>query len=353
MKKTIVKGMNLAELEEWVLQLGEKKFRARQIYEGLYKHRYETWQEFTNLSLALREKLQEYASIPKIEVTRHLKSELDATQKFTFEVAEGKEVEAVWIPSADGERKTICISSQVGCTLACAFCATGKLDFQGNLKAWQILDQVIQVEKLVGESASNIVFMGMGEPMHNYFAVLKTAHLLHDEDTFTFAARKITISTAGDVKGIRRFVENREPFNFAISLNHPDANKRADVMDIDKKYPLQELLAAAKDFTKTLGRKVTFEYVMIPDVNMSQEDAAKLVKLANSLNCKINLIPLNTDFYGWERPTEEQIAAFRQAISKAKVPVMNRRSPGKDINGACGMLSLKGKPNTPRTNYAR
>ncbi|MCE9501836.1 MAG: 23S rRNA (adenine(2503)-C(2))-methyltransferase RlmN [Leptospira sp.] len=339
--KFIVKGKNLSELEEFFKGIGLEKFRAKQLYTGIYTNRYKNFGEFTNFSSDLRNRLEEKAVIPTLTAGRHLKSS-DGTQKMTFEVEPGKEIEAVWIPSGDDGRKTICISSQVGCTLSCAFCATGLLEFKGNLKTWQIIDQVLEVERVVGEKATNVVFMGMGEPMHNYFSVLKAAHILHDPEALNIGSKRITISTAGVITGIDRFVENKEPFNFAISLNHPNPEIRKSIMGIDKKYPLVDLLKSARNFTKTLNRKITFEYIMIPQVNMGKENANKLVKIARSVSCKINLIPLNTDFNGWKRPTEEEVENFKSLLRPAGVPVMNRRSPGRDIHGACGMLSLRG-----------
>ncbi|HNK58867.1 MAG TPA: 23S rRNA (adenine(2503)-C(2))-methyltransferase RlmN, partial [Leptospiraceae bacterium] len=298
--------MTPAQLEDFVSSLGEPKFRGKQIFQGIYKDRLSSFEEFTTLPKKLIAKLNEVAELPNLKVRRHLTSK-DGTHKMTFEVEEGKEVESVWIPSGDDGRKTICISSQVGCTLACKFCATGLLDFKGNLKTWQIIDQVLQVEKIVGDRATNIVFMGMGEPMHNYFSVINAAHLLHHPEGFNLGAKRITISTAGVITGIDRFVNNQEPFNFAISLNHPNPEARKTVMGIDEKYPLEKLLIAARNFTKKLNRKITFEYVMIPGVNMGKENARRLVKIARSVNCKINLIPLNTEFNGWSRPTEEEV----------------------------------------------
>jgi 23S rRNA (adenine2503-C2)-methyltransferase len=334
-------GLNLPDLEEIVLSLGESKYRAKQIFISLYKQRVKSISEISSLSKKFIDLLEEKYFISDLKVGKQLSS-VDGTHKFTFLIEEGKEVEAVWIPAGDDGRKTICISSQVGCTLSCKFCATGLLDFKGNLSASGIIGQVLKVEELVGDRATNIVFMGMGEPMHNYNTVIKVAHLLHDPESFNLGAKRITISTAGVIPGIEKFIENAEPFNFAISLNHSDANLRKTIMNVDEKNPLVDLLAVARKFTKTLGRKITFEYVMIPEINMGIENAKKLVKIARSVNCKINLIPINTDFHGWRRPTEIEIDEFKHQIKESNVPIMNRRSPGKDINGACGMLALKG-----------
>ncbi len=340
--KKILKGLSLYELKKFFENIGEPSYRAEQFFQGLYKKRYTSFDNFTNFPKTLRDKLKEIAEIPYLKLKKKIQSK-DGTVKFTFSVDQDKEIESVWIPSGDLERKTICISSQVGCTLSCAFCATGTLlDFKGNLKTWQIIDQVLQVEEIVGERCTNIVFMGMGEPMHNYLAVLKAAHIFHHHLGLGLGAKKITISTAGVISGIERFIQNKEPFNFAISLNHPNPNFRAQLMNVDKKYPLMDLLKVARKFTKTLGRKITFEYVMIPEVNMGKENAKRLVKLARSVNCKINLIPLNTDLNGWRRPTEVEVEEFKELIKESHVPIINRRSPGKDIHGACGMLALRG-----------
>ncbi|ASV11186.1 dual-specificity RNA methyltransferase RlmN [Leptospira santarosai] len=338
--KIPLKGRTLKELSEIMVSFGEKPFRAKQVYHGLYVNRYESWEEFSIFSKTLKEKLEDLCSLTQLAVVKHLKS-VDGTQKFTFASEHGKEFEAVWIPSGDGGRKTICISSQVGCTLNCKFCATAKLEFQGNLKAHEIVDQVLQVEKLVGDKATNVVFMGMGEPFHNYSNVIRAASILHDPEALNLGAKRITISTSGVVNGIRRFIENKEPYNFAISLNHPDPKGRLQIMDIEEKFSLPELLQAAKDFTRELKRRITFEYVMIPGVNMGPEDASKLVKIARSLDCKINVIPLNTEFFGWRRPTRGEVEEFIALLEPSEVPILNRRSPGKDIFGACGMLASK------------
>lgn len=340
----VLKGKTKKELEEICVSLGLEKYRAAQIYTGIYKNRYTNLDQFTTLSKEVREKLKEHTLYPEIELGRDLASKEDGTRKFTFYVGENKEIEAVWIPSGDGGRKTICISSQIGCTLNCKFCATGLLEYKGNLHTWQILDQVLQVERLVGDRATNIVFMGMGEPMHNYFSVMKAAHILRDQDGFGLGALRITISTAGVTTGINRFIENKEPFNFAISLNHPNPNSRSSVMDVNDKHPLEKLIESAKRFTKELDRAITFEYVMIPDVNMGRDNAERLAKISRSVNkCKINVIPLNTDFTGWRRPTDDEVKDFVMHLkAKTTAPILNRRSPGRDINGACGMLALKG-----------
>lgn len=335
------KGKTPQELSELLRSWGEPSFRGMQIFQGLYKNRYVSWDEFTNLPKALRAKLSERVAFADMPVRSHMVS-VDGTQKFSFEVEPGKEIEAVWIPKGDGSRKTICISSQVGCTLNCSFCATATLKFQGNLKTWQILDQVLTVERLVGDSATNIVFMGMGEPFHNYREVIRAASILHHPEAWNIGAKRITISTSGVVPSIHKFIDDREPYNFAISLNQPDPKTRSEIMDINKKFSLTELIDSAVRFVQELGRTVTFEYVMIPGVNMEEKHIDFMAKIARKVgNCKFNVIPLNTEFHGWKRPDDSEVERFVSELKrKTRVPVLNRRSPGKEIGGACGMLAL-------------
>jgi 23S rRNA (adenine2503-C2)-methyltransferase len=339
--KINLRELNIQGLSKFFKDIGEPTYRANQVFEGLYKNKINSINELTNLPLKLKKVLEETTFLPNIHLSKDLIS-IDGTRKMTFLVDESKEIESVWIPTEDLERKTICISSQVGCTLSCAFCATGKLDFKGNLKFWQIIQQIIEVERIVGDSCTNVVFMGMGEPMHNYQNIIEAAHILHNPKFWNIGAKRITISTAGVIPGINRFIDERQPFNLAISLNHPDKLERKEIMGIDEKYPLDDLIRVAKKYTEVIKRRITFEYIVIPGVNNSPKHAKQLIKIAKSINCKINLIPLNTEFNGWRRPSQSEIDEFKLMISDSKVPIMNRRSPGKDIDGACGMLALKG-----------
>jgi 23S rRNA (adenine2503-C2)-methyltransferase len=247
--------------------------------------------------------------------------------------------EAVWIVSED--RRTACISSQAGCSLNCSFCATGTLPFVGNLTAWEIIDQVYDLMHLRQEPITNIVFMGMGEPFYNYDEVMKAADILHDPEGLNLGARHITISTAGVVPKIHQFIDEERPYNLAISLNHPDKQNRKTVMDIDERYPLEELLDSARRYTRELSRPITFEYVLIPEINMSSDHLEQLIAIARSVKCKVNLIPLNTALNGWSRPTVEQVSAFQAGLRHAGILAFNRGSPGKEVDGACGMLALR------------
>jgi len=339
----ILKGKSLHELESFFESIGEPKFRAKQAFRRINKHLAVSLDEFTEFPKALREKLREMDALPELKVAESNLEE-SGTEKFMFDLQSGprgrdRQVEAVWIVS--DRRKTICISSQAGCTLNCTFCATGTLPFLGNLEAWEIVDQVYELVRRRGERNSNVVFMGMGEPFHNYDDVIKAARILNHPDGLQLGAGRITISTAGVLPSIEKFIAQKEPFNLAISLNHPDPERRGEIMDIDRKYPLPKLLEVCRRYTRAMDRRITFEYVMIPDVNMGPVNAKRLIKIARSVRCKINLIPLNTGLQGWRRPDPEEIADFQDMLLDAELPVFNRGSPGLTINGACGMLALK------------
>ncbi|MCB1319852.1 MAG: 23S rRNA (adenine(2503)-C(2))-methyltransferase RlmN [Leptospiraceae bacterium] len=338
----ILKGKSLKELEQFFAELGEPSYRARQAFRRINKHLARSPDEFTEFSLPLRAQLNSMQCMPELPVINRDRS-ADGTEKFVLDIGatrrgEARKVEAVWIVSE--KRRTVCISSQVGCTLNCTFCATGTLPFLGNLQTWQIVEQVYQLIRERHEPVTNVVFMGMGEPFHNYDNVIRAAHILHHPDGLNLGARHITISTAGVIPSIERFIKEKEPFNLAISLNHPDVKQRSEIMDINKKFDLDQLLKVARRFTRELDRRITFEYVLIPDVNMHRDHLQKLIKIGKSVRCKINLIPLNTRLQGWRRPGEQEVAEFQSHLLDANLSVFNRGSPGLDINGACGMLAL-------------
>jgi 23S rRNA (adenine2503-C2)-methyltransferase len=340
-------GVNLsdlqpAELEAFFAGLGEPRYRAAQVFRRIHRHRARRLDEWSELPLELRSRLADAGVVARLEVVERARGE-DGAEKVILAVPNaagaGQEIEAVWIPGA--ERRTVCVSSQVGCSLDCTFCATGTLRFRGNLEPWQIVDQVYALERLRSERASNVVFMGMGEPFHNYDRVLRAAHLLHHPEGAHVGARHITISTAGITPGVERFTDDREPFNLAISLNHPDPERRAAIMPITLRHPLPELLDAARRYTVVRRRRITFEYVMMPGVNMGRREVEQLRSIGRSMRCKINLIPLNTAVSGSRRPTPEEARAFHRSLEDAGLEVFDRGSPGREVEGACGMLALR------------
>ena len=336
-----------AELEAFFAGLGEPRYRATQVFRRIHHHRARELDEWSELPLRLRSRLAQAGVVARLEVLERARGE-DGAEKVILAVPQkagaggpgaGQEIEAVWIPG--GERRTVCVSSQVGCSLDCTFCATATLRYRGNLEPWQIVDQVYALERLRSERASNVVFMGMGEPFHNYDRVLRAAHLLHHPEGAHVGARHITISTAGITPGVERFTDDREPYNLAISLNHPDPEGRAAIMPITLRHPLPELLDAARRYTLTRRRRITFEYVMMPGVNMGRREVEQLRAIGRSMRCKINLIPLNTAVAGSRRPTAEEARAFHRALEDAGLEVFDRGSPGREVEGACGMLALR------------
>jgi len=337
-----LKGKNTEQLKAIFERLGEPSFRAKQAFLRINKHLAKSLDEFTEFSRSLRETLAEKNSYPTLSL-RQLSKEEDGTAKALFSTDREKQAapvrfETVWLVSQ--QRRTVCISSQAGCSLNCQFCATGTLPFQGNLETWEIVDQVYEMIRIHGERPTNLVFMGMGEPFYNYDRVIQAATLLCDPDGQNLSARHVTISTAGVVPAIDRFIDEKQPFNLAISLNHPDPEKRKELMDIEERHPFVSLIEACKRYNRVLKRKITFEYVCIPGVNMDDASAKKLARLASQINCKINLIPLNTSFHGWHPPTGEEMSRFQNFLLERKIRAFNRGAAGRTINGACGMLAL-------------
>ena len=351
-------GMEPAELETFFAGLGEPRYRATQAFRRIHHHRARALDEWSELPRALRDRLAEAGVVDRLAVVERARGEDDA-EKVILALPDrsgapregGREVEAVWIPG--GERRTVCISSQVGCSLDCTFCATATLRFRGNLLPWQIVDQVYALERLRGERASNVVFMGMGEPFHNYEGVMRASQLLHHPDGANLGARHITISTAGITPAVERFTTEKQPWNLAISLNHPDPRARAEIMPITVRHPLPELLAAARRYTVERRRRITFEYVMMPGINMGRREIEQLTAIGRSMRCKINLIPLNTAITGTRRPTVEEARAFRQALQDAGLDAFDRGSPGRAVEAACGMLALRRLNEAPAGPSAR
>ena len=255
-----------------------------------------------------------------------------------LKLLDGREVESVFIP--DGKRRTVCVSSQVGCPLKCSFCATGKLGFVRNLEFWEILEQVRFVRDYTGERITNVVFMGMGEPMLNLENVFKAIDLLQENDAFKIGARKITVSTAGVVPGIYRLLEYKKQVKLAISLNSAIQEKREMIMPIAKRYPLSELRKAILDYYKIKRRWVTFEYILLPGFNDTDEDIRALEKFIRDIPCKINLIPYNS-FEGapFREPTDMEVERFLRKLYRLKATITLRKSKGRDIKGACGQLA--------------
>ena len=334
--KMNLKGMWVADFEQLLGELGEKRYKARQLASWIYARGASDFSEMTELSKDLREKLARIATINGVQLEKRQVSQKDLSEKFLFKLSDGEKVETVLMWEAD--RVTACVSTQVGCPLGCTFCATGQMGCKRNLTAGEIVDQIITLRD---NRINHVVLMGMGEPLLNYDEVLKAIKIMNNEMGLSFAAKRITVSTAGIPAMIEKLADENLKLKLAISLNAATDAKRTKLMPINKKHPIKEVLAAVKAFGKKTKRGVTFEYVLIRDVNDSEKDALALSKLVKGIRCKINLIPYNpVDGLPYDRPSEEKILAFRDYLYPRAPAVTLRRSKGEDILGACGQLRV-------------
>ena len=337
-------SLNVKRLESLFSSLNEKPYRVRQVLKWIWGKGKDNIDEFSDLPKDLRHFLSQNYYIKRAEPLSILASQ-DGSIKFLIKLENEDRVESVFIP--DGERNTVCVSSQVGCPLKCAFCATGKLGYVRNLKFYEILEQVRIIRTHVNARITNVVFMGMGEPFLNYDEVIESARVINDPNTFSIGARKITISTAGIIPGIRKLANEPEQFKLAVSLNSAIQEKREKLMPIAKKYPLSELREALLDFYETKKRWITFEYILIPGVNDTKEDVEALTEYVNSIPSKLNLIPYNPHPYSeFRAPKDEEVEKFLKILRKnLKRVVTLRKSKGQDIKGACGQLAYFSKLN--------
>jgi 23S rRNA (adenine2503-C2)-methyltransferase len=322
-------------LREWVVAEGLAPYRADQIFRRLWVAPVGAWADATELPLALRRQLDEVFPLPRLVADVEQLS-ADGTRKFLWRLADGEAIESVLIPS--GSRRTLCISSQAGCALRCSFCATGTMGFRRNLTAFEIAGQVREIVlRHPDERPTNIVFMGMGEPLLNWPAVDTTLTILNSPDGFGLGARHITVSTVGILPGMAALAARPEQFRLAISLHAPTADQRVGIMPIQKKYPLEEVLAAATAFRQ----RVTFEYVMIAGVNDSDADADRVARHARKLGALVNILPLHPGGAPGLVPTSNnRIRAFADRVRSHAVEATVRRSRGLDINAACGQLKV-------------
>jgi 23S rRNA (adenine2503-C2)-methyltransferase len=332
-----------SDLEAWLVSLGQPKFRARQIQEWLWKHLATSVEEMTNLPKDLRALLVEQGDCGALHLSEEQVS-VDGTAKWAFEDAQGRRFETVLIP--DEERRTACISSQVGCAMGCSFCRTAQMGFLRNLSSGEILQQVAHVKRWLrdkGQPAlSNIVFMGMGEPLNNLPNVLAACATLTSPEGFGMAPRRITISTSGLVTRIDELAQTAPQYHLAISLNSSNDAMRDGVMPVNRRHPIAELLNAGDAWSRAADWPVTYEYVLIGDVTCTADAAFELVQLLRFRRCKLNLIPLNAaDDIPLRSPTASEIASFEEIVRDAGLQVYTRKPKGRDILAACGQLARK------------
>jgi 23S rRNA (adenine2503-C2)-methyltransferase len=339
-----IRNLSLAEIEAWLEDQGEKKFRAKQVYEWLWQKKAWSFEAMTNLSKELRHKLSSQFSLPALTIDATQYS-ADGTVKSRFKTYDGHMAEGVLIPT--DERKTACVSSQIGCSLSCKFCATGYIDKKRNLEFDEIYDEVVlinqQSEKIYEKKLTNIVFMGMGEPLLNYKNVLKAIERITSPDGLAMSPRRITVSTAGVAKMIRKLGEDKVKFKLALSLHAANDKKRHEIMPINDTNNIKSLIDALNYFYKYTKNEITFEYILFDNFNDSLEDADELVKIYRQVPADlINLIEYNPiEFARFSKPSEEKTEAFMRHLEKNKVNVRLRRSRGKDIDAACGQLANK------------
>lgn len=340
MEKIDVKNLSKDELKAELVKLSEAPYRAAQIFRWLYKDGAKSFDEMTDLGKDLREKLKKSFHITKMILLDSKHSLIDGTAKYLFKLEDGNTIESVFLP--EPKRATLCLSSQVGCRFGCSFCASSPFGFIRNLKASEILDEVLSI-KGHNKAAiiTNIVFMGIGEPLDNYDNVMKAIKILNDLDAFRIGARKLTVSTCGIIPGIERLKNEKLQIELSVSLHSADDKIRSKLVPVNKLYPIKELINACGDYIKKTKRMITFEYVLIKDVNCSKEDALKLAGLLKGIMCKVNTISYNQiKAKGYEAPSAEDVKDFLRVLKTRHIDVMHRKSKGEDIDAGCGQLRI-------------
>ena len=347
MEKTDIKSLNLEELTAFVESLGEKKFRAKQIYEWMHRKHVASFSEMTNISAALIEKLNQNCTLTSLKKADVQISKIDGTRKYLFALADGNMVESVLMKYKHGN--SVCISSQVGCRMGCRFCASTLDGLVRGLTPAEMLDQIYRIQEDIGERISNVVVMGTGEPLDNYDNLLKFISLLTDENGLHISQRNLTVSTCGIVPNMKRLAEEKLQITLALSLHASSQEKRLELMPVANKYQIDEVIEACKYYFEQTGRRITFEYSLVGGVNDTDEDASQLAKLIKGLNCHVNLIPVNPiKERDYVQSNPQVISDFKNKLEKYGINVTIRREMGRDIDGACGQLRKRFLSHTER-----
>ena len=335
-----IKDYSLEELKEEIKEIGEKPFRAEQIYKWIYENRVSSFDEMTNLSLELREQLKQNYEIKEFKIiTKQVSS--DGTKKYLFDLLDGNAIETVLMEYHHGY--SICVSSQVGCKMGCKFCASTGIPFIRNLTSGEIIEQIMAVERDTGVRISNIVFMGIGEPLDNYDNVVKAIRNINNPKGLNIGARHISISTSGLVPKIYKLAEENIQCTLSISLHATTDEQRSKMMPVNNSYNIEELLQACKDYIEKTHRRISFEYALAKENNDNLEDAKRLVKLLKGMLCHVNLIPINKIENGeFTKSSNENIMKFRDYLNEHGIVATIRRELGSDIDAACGQLRRKG-----------
>lgn len=345
MKKKDLKSLTRSELINWFANEGYPAFRGKQVFNWIYKNGVQDFDEMNNLPLKLKEELREKSYISSNLILKDALSTSDGTVKYLWSLSDCETIESVYLPFLEDGRHSVCISSQVGCAVDCKFCATGNNGFVRNLTPGEIVEQVLKIQRIISKKEfgkpriSNLVFMGMGEPLANLEAVLKAVHIINDDKGLGIGQRKITISTSGIVSKIKELAEKEMQIVLAISLNAPNNLLRDSLMPINKRYPIEDLLTAVKYYIKKTSRRVTFEYVLIDKINDSKELAEELAYLLKGLLCHVNLIPLNpVEEFNFKSPSKKCINEFRDILVSKGIETTIRQERGNSIEAACGQL---------------
>jgi 23S rRNA (adenine2503-C2)-methyltransferase len=341
-EKTDLRNLTSSELEAFIASFGKERYRTTQILRWLYQKGVHSFDEMTNLSKKFRKELTKVSFISNLRPSRTEETR-DGTKKFLFELEDKIRIESVLIP--DKDRLTLCISTQAGCAFGCKFCLTGKMGWKRNLTTSEILNQILAVrETLDGKrSITNIVLMGMGEPLANYENTMKAIELMLHPDAFKFSSRRVTLSTVGLFPELEKMAKERIRFRLAISLNATDEETRSHLMPVNRRYPLKKVLDLCRKFPLQPRSRITFEYVMVKDINDSPRDAKRLLKMLKGIPSKVNLIPLNeAPGIPFTRPSDEAVREFQEILMEGGLTAIVRTSKGAEISAACGQLSGKG-----------
>jgi len=342
MATTDIKSMTIDELATVIQALGEKSFKAKQVYEWLHVKLVSDYEEMTNLSKALREKLTEQYPLHQMEIVKYQESQIDGTRKYLLQTADGSVIESVWMKYSHGN--SVCISSQVGCRMGCTFCASTLGGLERNLTTAEMLEQIYIIQNDTKERVSNIVIMGTGEPLDNYEAVVRFIRMISNEKGLRISQRNITLSTCGIVPQIYDLAKEQLQITLALSLHAADDSRRTELMPITKKYSIAEVIKACKHYYNETKRRLTFEYSLAADINDTVVEARALAMLLKGINCHVNLIPMNAvRERKYTQSGKENIVKFQNMLEKCGINVTIRREMGRDIDGACGQLRYKTK----------
>ncbi len=340
MAKALLTDLSWEQIKSWMDSLGEPAYRASQLFSWIYRSLVDDFEAMTNLPLSLRQQLAELATIQSLRPLDTVVSSNGLTSKTLFELRDGETIEAVLMRYE--ERHTVCISSQVGCAIGCPFCATGQSGFARNLSSGEIVDQVLHFARLLkgdGLSVTNVVLMGMGEPLANYDAMWGAIEILNDQRGFGLGSRRFTVSTAGLVPGIARLVQEKLPVGLAVSLHAANDALRDSLVPVNRRYPLSDLIRACREYATHMGRRVSFEYALISNLNDNPSQAEELGQLLQGMLCHVNLIPLNpTEDCDYQPSSRDRVLAFRRVLNRMGIPNTLRLERGMDIKAGCGQL---------------